>query len=100
MPDARPEVPNIPDAPPALRDLLARLPDATGGFTVGQHHVDPHPDEWYAGWNGGDIGPYDSAEAALIAGIKWLYSQYADASMGRDKAETDLARQEGKANAE
>lgn len=83
---------NIPDAPPALRALLEQLPAATGGFVVSQHMNDPHPDEWFAGWNGGDVGPYASAEDALAAGIKWLYGLYADAAAARDAAEAELGR--------
>jgi hypothetical protein len=94
MSDTQPEIPNIPDAPPALRDLLMRLPDETGGFTIGQHHIDPRADEWYVGWNGGDIGPYNSAEAALMAGIKWLYSLYAEASAARQKADVEVTAPE------
>jgi hypothetical protein len=77
---------NIPDAPPALRDLLRRLPEMTGGFEVSQHHHTPRPDEWFAGWNGGDAGPYTSAEEAIAGGIRWLYGLYTDASAARDAA--------------
>jgi hypothetical protein len=39
------------------------------------------PDEWFAGIiqdgeGGHDLGPYESAEKALIAGVQWLYDLY------------------------
>jgi chemotaxis response regulator CheB len=37
---------HIPDAPPALADLLRRLPVETGSFLVTQHHSAPQPAEW------------------------------------------------------
>ena len=83
---------NIPDAPPALRALLEQLPEATGGFVVSQHHHDPRPDEWFAGWDGGDVGPYPTAGDARAAGIKWLYGLYSDAAAARDAAEAELGR--------
>jgi hypothetical protein len=85
------ERPNIPNAPPHLRNLLQRLPEATGGFVVSQHYHDPRPDEWFAGWNGGDTGPHSSSEEALFAGIQWLYRLYTEASEARDKAWDEIA---------
>lgn len=83
------EQPHIPDAPEHLRALLYRLPRETGGFLVTQHYHDPHPGEWFAGWNAGEIGPYASAEEALIAGIKWLYGLYKQADAERDEPDDE-----------
>jgi hypothetical protein len=72
---------NIPDAPPALRSILQALPRDGNGLVVTQHEHDPKPDEWFVGieqdeLGGGDLGPYESAEEALIAGVQWLYDLY------------------------
>ena len=71
---------NIPDAPPALRGILQALDDSNG-LVISQHEHDPQPDEWFAGiaadgLGGGDLGPYETAEEALIAGIQWIYDLY------------------------
>jgi hypothetical protein len=73
----------IPDAPPALRSILHALPKNDTGLLIHQHDHFPKPDEWYAGivvdgWGGGDIGPFPTAEQALIKGVHWLYSLYAE----------------------
>jgi hypothetical protein len=85
---------NIPDAPPALRALLEQLPHSTGGFVVSQHLYTPRPDEWYAGWNGGDVGPFPTAEEAIAGGIRWLHGLYSDASAARDAAWDELKRRQ------
>ena len=71
---------NIPDAPPALRSILQAL-DENNGLIISQHETDPEPHEWYAGifadgLGGGDLGPFKTAEEALIEGIKWLHGLY------------------------
>ena len=71
---------NIKDAPPALRGILQALGDSNG-LVISQHATDPQPDEWYAGMvadglGGGDLGPFETAEQALIEGIHWLYGLY------------------------
>ena len=43
------------------------------GLDIRQHEDDPRPDEWFVN---GTIGPYKSKEAALLAGIKWIYGLY------------------------
>lgn len=72
---------NIPDAPPALRSILYALPKDGNGLVVTQHAYHPKPDEWFvgiehAGYGGGDLGPYQTAEQALIKGVQWLYALY------------------------
>lgn len=72
---------NIPDAPPALRAILQALPKDGSGLVVTQNEYNPQPDEWFVGieregLGGGDLGPYESAEEALIAGVQWLYDLY------------------------
>ena len=71
---------NIRDAPPALRGILLALGDSNG-LIISQHEHDPQPDEWFAGiaadgLGGGDMGPYKTAEEALIRGIQWIYGLY------------------------
>lgn len=71
---------NIPDAPPTLRPILQAL-GKSNGLVITQHRHDPQPNEWYAGiaadgLGGGDLGPFDTAEEALIKGIQWLYDLY------------------------
>ena len=72
---------NIKDAPPALRNILQALGDGKG-LVVSQHEHDPQPNEWYVGTQfdgfggAGDLGPFETAEEALIKGIKWLYGLY------------------------
>jgi hypothetical protein len=56
--------------------LLAQLRAA--GLGVSQHHYVPRPDEWFAGSVSGEgrihgeVGPFPSAEAALIGGVRWI----------------------------
>jgi hypothetical protein len=100
-------VQHIPDAPEHLRELLQRLyretapvPEAAGGFLVSQRLHDQASDDWYAGWAGDDIGPYDTAEDAIIAGVRWLYGLAADANKQAKQAEIVLDRvQESEARA-
>ena len=71
---------NIRDAPPALRGILLALGDSNG-LIITQHQTDPQPGEWYAGieadgLGGGDLGPFETAEEALIKGIQWIYDLY------------------------
>lgn len=87
-----PERPNIPDAPPALRALLEALPEGTGGFLVTQHQDIPRPGEWFAGWNGGDVGPYATAEAAIAGGIRWMFRRWQEAETRARAAEDDAER--------
>jgi hypothetical protein len=73
--------PNIPDAPPALRFILRALLQDGSGLMISQHQADPKPVEWFAGIiqdgeGGHDLGPYETAEKALIAGVHWLYDLY------------------------
>lgn len=71
---------NIPDAPPALRGILQALGEHNG-LVITQHEYFPEPNGWYAGivadgFGGGDLGPYETAEEALVKGIQWLYGLY------------------------
>ena len=75
---------NIPHAPTHLKKLLQELPTQTGGFVVSQHFHYPEADEWYAGWESGDCGPYKSAEEAICGGIRWLHRIYEEAATERD----------------
>lgn len=56
--------------------LLAALRGA--GLGVSQHRYTPQPDEWFAGGvdaaghSHGDVGPWPSAEEALVGGVAWL----------------------------
>ena len=71
---------NTPHAPVHLKKLLQDLSTQTGGFQISQHNHYPEADEWFSGWNGGDCGPYKSAEEALYGGIRWLYRLYEEAA--------------------
>lgn len=84
---------NIPDAPPALAPLLRRLA-AEAETEVTQHEYTPEPDKWYAGrtldgLGGGDHGPYDSAEAAIVALVRHLWTRYDEVCDERDRAERE-----------
>lgn len=74
--------------PTLLRDLAAV------GLHITQHAHDPRPDEWYASLDspyGGDVGPEPSAEAALVAGVRWLIRRYADKDIEADETFGELA---------
>ena len=67
-------------APLYLRDLLGTI--ASAGLVVSQHQTDARPNEWYVsmphdGLDAGDLGPFATAELALLAGIAWLVEQAA-----------------------
>ena len=83
---------NIPDAPPALAPLLRRLlAEADTGIT--QHANDPHPDEWHAGrGDAGDLGPYASADDAIVGLLRHLWRGLDEVRAERDAAEAE-ARQ-------
>lgn len=86
---------NIPDAPPALAPLLRRL-YAEASTEITQHEHTPAPDEWYAGrvidgYGGGDLGPFPSAEDALIAMVRYLWRELDEARAERDALGTELA---------
>lgn len=68
---------HIPDAPLPVRGLLRSLHEA--GLTISQHIHTPHPQEWFAG----DAGPYESWEAAMIGGVRWLRGLYESADQDR-----------------
>lgn len=73
---------------PLLRDLAAV------GLHVTQHAHDPRPDAWYASLNspyGGDVGPEPSAEAALVAGVRWLIQRYNDKDIEEGETFGELA---------
>jgi hypothetical protein len=74
----------IPHAPATLRPLLQRLLDEAA-LNVSQHHYTPAPDEWF----GGDSGPYESAEDAVVGGVRWLRRLYEEAREERDAAERE-----------
>lgn len=68
-----------PDDIVQLHQLLTDLDQI--GFTVRQHRTDPRPGEWYVGLYGkGDLGPYPTAYAALLAGVNWLLQLLAEAT--------------------
>lgn len=66
--------------------LLAEL--AAVNFGISQHRTDPRDNEWFAGGVGpdghirGEVGPFESAEAALVGGVAWLVRS-------REEAEDD-----------
>lgn len=86
--------------------LLAQL--RAIGFEVSQH--DTRPDEWYAGTilpdgsggslGGGDTGPYPTAEAALVGGVKWLIGILRDSQQEADEAYTALRALQAEVRAE
>jgi len=90
---------NIPDAPPALAPLLRRLL-VEAHVEVTQHHYHPHPDAWYVGLvlpgpgggviGGGDLGPFASAEDAIVRLVAWLVARH-------DEARAELAAAEAEA---
>src|SRR5689334_12556083 len=74
--------------------MLGRLRAA--GLVVETHiHL---PGEWYAGTitpegvGGGDVGPYESAEDALVNGVRWIMALLSTTQFERDEAATE-ARQ-------
>jgi hypothetical protein len=79
-------------------DLLEQL--AAAGLTVEQHRLEPHPDEWFVRIRGAApgstaVGVYESAEEAVVAGVRWL-SQRADAAdVGARRAEAALQAAQG-----
>jgi len=80
---------NIPDAPPALAALLYRLL-AEADTGISQHHYHPRPDAWYVGrGEGGDYGPYQSAEDALVRMLRHLWERYDETRAERDAAEAE-----------
>lgn len=79
---------------PSTCALLTMLPAATGGFVVSQHTFDPHPDQWFAGWNASDVGPFSTAEEALAGGIKWLKQRYTESHEERQLATNEVLRLE------
>lgn len=75
---------HIPDAPAHLRPLLRRLL-AEADTGISQHLYTPHPDEWFAGRGDyGDLGPYDSAEAAIVGMVRYLWRGLDEARSERD----------------
>ena len=82
---------HIPDAPPALRSLLRRLL-AEADTGISQHLYTPHPDEWFAGRGDyGDLGPYESAEAAIVGMVRYLWRELDEARGERDALAAELA---------
>src|SRR6185436_10727154 len=58
----------------ALDALLA------GGLEITQHYYTPDPNEWYFKGAMGNVGPFETPEAAIKAAIHALYSQLAEQS--------------------
>ncbi len=56
----------------ALDALLA------GGLQITQHSYDPDPNEWYVKGPIGNVGPFETPEAAIKAAIHALSSQLAE----------------------
>lgn len=84
---------NIPDAPPALRQLLRRLL-AEASTEITQHKYTPAADEWFAGrvigsFGGGDFGPYSSAEDAIVGLVRRVWQLYDETREERDAAEAE-----------
>ena len=89
---------NIPDAPPALAPLLRRLL-AEAQVEVTQHEYRPSVDAWYAGLvlpgpgggllGGGDLGPFASAEDAIVRLVGWLSERYDETRAECDAAEAE-----------
>ncbi len=46
------------------------------GLKIAQHPTEPKNDEWYVN---GTLGPFETPEVALLAGIRWLWKLYRDA---------------------
>lgn len=71
--------------------LIARLRAA--GVAVEPHR--DYADEWYAGTvaggglGGGDVGPYTSAEEALVGGVAWLVRLLYETQVERDGLATE-----------
>jgi hypothetical protein len=56
----------------ALDALLA------GGLEITQHYYTPDPNEWYFKGLMGNVGPFETPEAAVKAAIHALYTQLAE----------------------
>lgn len=56
----------------ALDALLA------GGLQITQHYYDPDPNEWYVKGPMGNVGPFETPDAAVKAAIHALSSQLAE----------------------
>ena len=56
----------------ALDALLA------GGLEITQHYYTPDPNEWYFKGAMGNVGPFETPEAAIKAAIHALYTQLAE----------------------
>lgn len=73
-----------------LRRLLAEAETE-----ITQHKHDPQADEWYSGrvlgaLGGGDRGPFNSPEDALIDLVRNLWERYDEVRAERDRAERTL----------
>jgi hypothetical protein len=84
---------NIPDCPPVLAPLLRRLFNEAE-TEITQHEHSPRSDRWYAGrtigaLGGGDYGPYASAEDAIVALVRTLWTRYDEVRAERDQAEAE-----------
>lgn len=63
---------NLLHAPFHLKALLIRLHNETD-LNISQHLTEPKSNEWFAGWLiAGDVGPYPTAEDALVSGVGFL----------------------------
>jgi hypothetical protein len=79
-------------------ELLAQL--GAAGLTVEQHRLEPHPDEWFVRSQGDSpgstaIGVYETAEAAMVAGVRWLRQRADAAAAGARRAEVALQAAQG-----
>jgi hypothetical protein len=69
----------------ALDTLLA------GGLEITQHYYDPDPNEWYFKGLMGNVGPFETPEAAIKAAIHALYSQLAEQTAAAAALSEELA---------
>ncbi len=69
----------------ALDTLLA------GGLEITQHYYEPDPNEWYFKGPMGNVGPFETPEAAVKAAIHTLYSQLAEQAAAATAFSEELA---------
>ena len=72
------------------RELLTHL--AAAGLTIKPHAT--YQNEWLfsTGEYGSTVGPYDSADKALVAGVAWLIGVASDVRTDRDAFLLEIRR--------
>jgi hypothetical protein len=69
----------------ALDALLA------GGLEITQHYYNPNPNESYINGPMGNVGPFETPEAAIKAAIRALYNQLAEQTAAAAALSEELA---------